>query len=94
MALALVYDPRYHTFESWAALMCEAYAGQQLEIPNSSTDWQKWAAGLKGIGLFASEEIPGPYLFNDWQEWAQAMVNAVNQPVAQTNANANGNATA
>jgi hypothetical protein len=31
----LAYDPRYHTFESWASLMCEQYAAQQLAIPDA-----------------------------------------------------------
>lgn len=80
MALAVVYDPRFHTFESWAALMCEAYAGQQLVIPNAQTDWYEWAAGLKSIDLFMNESIPGPYIFKNWQDWASALVGAVNQP--------------
>ena len=80
MALAVVYDPRFHTFESWAALMCEAYAGQQLVIPNARTDWYEWAAGLKAIDIFVNEGIPGPYIFKNWQDWATALVGAVNQP--------------
>jgi hypothetical protein len=80
MALAVVYDPRFHTFESWAALMCEAYAGQQLAIPTSQTNWYEWAAGLKAIDIFVNEGIPGPYTYNNWQEWAAALVGAVNQP--------------
>jgi hypothetical protein len=78
---ALVYDPRYHSFESWAALMCEAYAGQNLEIPDERTDWKAFAVGMKGIDVFSNEAIPGPYIFEHWQDWAQAVVNAVN-PVA------------
>ena len=80
MALALVYDPRYHDFPSWASLMCEGYAGQQLSIPNEKTDWKEWAAGLKAIDLFQNEAIPGPDIFDNWQDWAAALVNAVNQP--------------
>ena len=80
MALAVVYDPRFHTFESWASLMCEAYAGQQLVIPDSRTDWKQWAAGLKAIDVFVNEGIPGPYIYNNWWEWAAALVGAVNQP--------------
>lgn len=76
--VALIYDPRYHTFESWASLMCEAYATQQLAIPTASTDWQTWAAGLKAIDVFNNEAIPGPYVFGDWQNWALAVMNAVN----------------
>jgi hypothetical protein len=80
MALAVVYDPRFHTFESWASLMCEAYAGQQLVIPDSQTDWKQWAAGLKAIDVFTNEGIPGPYIYNNWWEWAAALVGAINQP--------------
>ena len=78
MTIALVYDPRYHTFESWAALMCEAYAGQQLQSPSPDVDFKSWGAGLKAIDIFANEAIPEPYLFDDWQEWATALVNSVN----------------
>lgn len=76
--ISLVYDPRYHTFESWAALMCEAYAAQQLQIPYEGIDWKEWASGLKAIDIFSNEGIPGPYVFEEWQDWAQALVGAVN----------------
>lgn len=79
MTIAVVYDPRFHTFESWAALMCEAYAGQQLPIGVTEQDWQDFASGMKGIDTFASQNIPDPYVFNNWQDWAQAVVNAVQQ---------------
>jgi hypothetical protein len=78
----LVYDPRYHTFESWASLMCEQYAAQQLAIPDASTNWQDWASGLKAIDVFTNEGIPGPFIYNDWQEWAEALVNSVNPAVS------------
>jgi len=81
--LAVVYDPRFHTFDSWASLMCEAYAGQQLAIPNAQTDWKEWAAGLKAIDVFTNEGIPGPYIYNNWQDWASALVGAINQKVEQ-----------
>lgn len=75
---AQIYDPRYHTFDSWASLMCELYAPQQLEIPSPTTDWKVWGNGLKAIDVFANEAIPQTEAFNDWQEWALALVNAVN----------------
>ena len=81
MALALVYDPRYHTWDSWASLMVEAYAGQQLAIPSGEQDWKIWAAGLKAIDIFANEAIPSPYQFEKWSDWAEALVNSVNQRV-------------
>jgi hypothetical protein len=81
MALALVYDPRFHTFDSWASLMCEAYGGQNLSIPNASTDWKEWAAGLKAIDIFTNEGIPGPYVYEKWEDWAAALVGAINQKV-------------
>ena len=76
-----VYDPRYHTFESWASLMCEQYAAQQLAIPDANTDWKEWASGLKAIDVFTNEGIPGPSYYDDWQEWAEALVNSVNPAV-------------
>lgn len=77
----LVYDPRYHTFESWAALMVELYGYLNLEIPSRYTEWKGWAVGLKGIDQFANEAVPDPYSYDDWQEWALAVVNAVNPAV-------------
>ena len=76
-----VYDPRYHTFESWASLMCELYAVQQLAIPDANTDWKEWASGLKAIDVFSNEGIPGPSIYDDWHEWAEALVNSVNPSV-------------
>ena len=81
MTLALVYDPRGHTFDSWASLMVEAYAAQQLEIPNEKTDWKLWGQGLLAIDIFTNEAIPNPALFDDWQLWAKSLFNALNQRV-------------
>jgi hypothetical protein len=78
MSVALIYDPRFHTFESWACLMCELYASNQLQVPILDMDWKSWAAGLKAIDVFANEAIPEPYAFEDWQDWASAVVGAVN----------------
>jgi hypothetical protein len=61
--------------------MCELYATQQLSIPDATTNWKDWGAGLKAIDVFTNEAIPGPYQFDDWQEWAEALVNAVNPSV-------------
>jgi hypothetical protein len=81
MALALVYDPRNHTFDSWASLMVEAYAGQQLCIPSGEATWKDWAAGINAIDIFMNEAIPNPYQFEKWSDWAEALVNNVNQRV-------------
>ena len=82
MTISLVYDPRYHTFQSWASVMCEAYAGQQLQIPSDNEDeWKSWAVGLNAIDVFSNNAIPDPYQFEDWQDWASAVVNVVNQRV-------------
>ena len=75
--VSLIYDPRGHTFDSWASLMCELYATQQLSIPDANTDWRQWGEGLKAIDVFTNEGIPGPAVFNDWQDWAQAVVGAI-----------------
>lgn len=75
---AQVYDPRYHTFDSWASLMVELYAAQQLEIPTQLTDWKTWGNGIKAIDVFVNEAIPQTDDFEDWHDWAEALVNAVN----------------
>ena len=75
--VSLIYDPTGHTFESWAALMCELYAAQQLEIPSSQTDWHKWGEGLKAIDVFTNEAIPGTMPYTNWMDWAYAVVGAV-----------------
>lgn len=81
MALAVVYDPRGHTWDSWASLMCEAYASQQLSVPGNEKDWKEWASGLKAIDIFVNEGIPGPYVFDNWKDWASAVVGAVNPDI-------------
>lgn len=75
---APIYDPRYMEFTEWASLMCEQYAGQQLEIPDERTDWKGWAVGLKGIDLFNNEAIPDPYVYANWSDWAEALVLSIN----------------
>ena len=74
----LVYDPRYHTFESWAALMVEQYGSNQLEIPTQFTDWKSWGDGLKAIDVFTNEAIPGTDEFDNWDDWASALLGAIN----------------
>lgn len=76
--MSIVYDPRYHTWDSWASLMCESFAAQNLAVPAGEDTWQDWAAGLKGLDNFSNEGIPGPYVFDQWQDWAAAVLNAVN----------------
>jgi len=80
---AQVYDPRYHTFDSWASLMVELYSPQQLEIPSPTTDWKTWGNGLSAIDVFTNEAIPRTDQFNDWHDWAEALVNAVNPSVGR-----------
>ena len=77
MTVGVVYDPRYLSWDQWASLMVEAYAGQQLEIPHDETKWREWANGLHGIGLFSSDAVPSASSFQNWQDWAQAVVGAV-----------------
>lgn len=86
--VALVYDPRFHDFVSWASLMCELYGAQNLIIPDEQTDWAEWAEGLKAIDIFTNEAIPGPAGFEDWETWAQELVNAVN-PSSTTSGSTN-----
>jgi hypothetical protein len=77
----LVYDPRYHTFDSWASLMVEQYAAQQLEIPNNQTDWKLWGQGLLAIDIFTNEGVPNPSQYEKWEDWATALLGAMNPQV-------------
>jgi len=81
---AQIYDPRHHTFESWASLMCELYAAQNLEIPTVFTDWKSWGNGLNAIDVFSNEATPRTDQYNDWLSWAEAMVAAVNPSTQST----------
>jgi hypothetical protein len=81
MALPLIYDQRYHSFESWSALMVEAYSAQQLTIGIAEEQWKDWALGLMAIDIFQNEALPSPNLFGDWRDWVDAIRNAVNQKV-------------
>jgi hypothetical protein len=81
MALPLIYDHRYHSFESWSSLMVEGYAGQQLAIGIAEENWKDWATGLMAIDIFQTEALPSPLLFNDWRDWVDSIRNAVNQKV-------------
>lgn len=77
----LVYDPRYHTFDSWASLMVEQYAAQQLEIPDNRTDWKLWGQGLLAIDIFTNEAVPNPAQYEKWEDWATALLGAMNPQV-------------
>lgn len=81
MALAIVYDPRMHTFESWSALMIESYAAQQLQIGLPEEKWYDFAVGMMAIDVFQSEALPSPYLFENWQDWVEQVINAVNPKI-------------
>ena len=82
MAGPLLYDPRFHTFDSWASLMCEQYAANQLEIPTPQTDWKMWGNGLKSIDIFTNEAIPNTDDFENWYDWAEALLAAINPRVS------------
>lgn len=77
MPLAVVYDPRYMTWDHWAALMVEAYGSQNLEYPGPEDTWKGWAVGFRGIDTFSRDGVPDPYQFDNWQDWASAVVNVV-----------------
>jgi len=75
----LLFDPRIHdTFESWADLMCEHYAANGLEVPNSNTDWQAWARGMLSIDVFTNSAVPNPDIYENWYDWVNATIGALN----------------
>lgn len=75
--MAIIFDPRHQTWDHWAALMCESYATQNLEIPSGEENWKNWAAGFVGIDLFVRDAMPDPYHYNDWQSWVMAVNNTL-----------------
>ena len=82
MSQPLLYDPRFHTFDSWASLMVEQYAANQLEIPTGQTDWRLWGNGLKAIDVFTNEAIPNTDDYDNWFDWAEALLAAINPRLA------------
>lgn len=78
MSNLLIYDPRHHTFQTWACLMVELYATNHIPIPDDTTDWKLWGNGLKAVDVFVNEGIPSTDTFDNWQVWAQELMNAVN----------------
>jgi hypothetical protein len=83
MSQPLLYDPRYHTFESWASLMCEQYAANQLEIPTSiKPTGSCGATDLKSIDIFTNEAVPDTDNYQNWYDWAEALLAAINPRVA------------
>jgi hypothetical protein len=77
-AQSFIYDPRFHTFDSWAALVLEEFSAQQLAAPTNEKNWKEWAVGLNAISLFNNQAIPDPMYFNDWRDWAAAVMGAFN----------------
>lgn len=63
--MPLLYDPRYHTFVSWASLMVEKYAHFQLPIPTEDTDWMVWGEAVQANNVFANGGVPSPRFFDD-----------------------------
>ena len=80
LGLPLVYDPRGHTFESWSALMVEAYAAQSLQTNVPEDKWVDFALGMMANDIFQNDALPSPYLFSKWNDWATEVVGAVTQP--------------
>ena len=77
----IIYDPRGHDFVSWASLIAELFAANQMPYPTPQTDWREWGLSLYGAGVFAQDSTPDPYDFADWQDWAQRLVSIINLQV-------------
>ena len=71
-----VYDPRGLLWDTWCALMAEAFAAQQLGVAPESA-WRAWGDGLAGNGYFERSGVPSTQSFGTWQDWAQALVGIV-----------------
>lgn len=75
------YDTRGHDFISWASLMTELFAQNQVRIPDSEDDWREWAVSMYGVGIATQDSIPHPDNFNSWKEWGERLVGIVNLQV-------------
>lgn len=64
--------PQGLSFENWAALVCEQYAGQGVQDPVSEANWQEWARYLLYVPALAF--IPDPSGFKSWKDWASRTV--------------------
>lgn len=72
------YDPRGHDFESWASLMTELFAQNQVQIPQYEDDWRDWALSMYGVGIATQDSLPHPDDFSSWREWGERLVGIVN----------------
>ena len=79
MQSPFIYDPRFHTFDSWASLLVELYSAQNIEIPNKFTDWKKWGNGLKAIDIFTNQSLPSTDDYDNWFDWASEVVNSMQE---------------
>jgi hypothetical protein len=75
--MALVYDPRGHTWDSWCPLIAELFAKYGLGTAPEEM-WKAWASAMLGVGNFASSGVPDPRGFDDWQDWAKQFVGVMN----------------
>ena len=71
----IVYDPRYHTFESWASLMCEANANHGLISDVVEDNWLEWAEQFINVTDIAKDGAISPSIFVTWDGWATALLN-------------------
>lgn len=72
-------DPRYLTFDAWAALAFDELSSDGCSLPAGEAEWQRWAAEViaqPSLGRF--EPLPRPEHFDHWSEWALRMHEAVN----------------
>jgi hypothetical protein len=74
----IAYDPRYHTFESWSALMCEAYSDQGLPIEADESKWLDWADSFIDQTDLDKEGLVAPRAYLTWDAWATALLNLSN----------------
>jgi hypothetical protein len=78
--MAIVYDSRNLTWDTWCARMAELFAANQLgTVPEN--EWTLWASALAGIGYFTQSGCPDPRGFTNWRDWAEQMTGSMNLAV-------------
>lgn len=69
--MVLAYDPRFSSFEQWAARLAQTLApyGFVARIPKAD-DWQSFARAVVAVPAMAATIPVQPTLFSDWRSWA------------------------
>jgi hypothetical protein len=83
MSQPLLYDPRYHTFESWACAFVRAVRRQSVGDTESIHRLEDVGQRVEVYRhLRTNEAVPDTDNYQNWYDWAEALLAAINPRVA------------